>query len=187
MIEVSSPALLIEEAYTPGLSREYVAKTHGVPVDDVAKLGSAENPFGPSPLASAAVTEASARIDNYPEWTARAFREAIAAKYGFEPDGVVCGSGETEVISLIIRAFAKVGDKIQMYEPCFPIYHIFAENEGRDLIDTVEKAINFDRETCRWTILGEAAEVQRSGERQRVLTALVATREALRTDVEETL
>jgi histidinol-phosphate aminotransferase len=131
MIEVSSPALLIEEAYTPGLSREYVAKTYGVPVDDVAKLGSAENPFGPSPLASAAVTEASARIDNYPEWTARAVREAIAAKYGFEPDGVVCGSGETEVISLIIRAFAKAGDKIQMYEPCFPIYHIFAENEGR--------------------------------------------------------
>jgi AAA domain len=44
--------------------------------------------------------------------------------------------------------------------------------EGRDLTDTVEKAINFDRETCRWTILGEAAEVQRSGERQRFLTAL---------------
>jgi histidinol-phosphate aminotransferase len=131
MINVSSPALLIEEAYTPGLSREYVAKTYNVPVDDVAKLGSAENPFGPSPLAYAAVKEASVRIDNYPEWTARAFREAIAAKYGFEPDRVVCGSGETEVISLIIRAFAKADDKILMYEPCFPIYHIFAENEGR--------------------------------------------------------
>lgn len=131
MIEVSSPALLLEETYTPGLSRDYVAKNYGVPVDDVAKLGSAENPFGPSPLAAAAVLKASARIDNYPEWTARAFREAIAAKYGFEPDRVVCGSGETEVISLIIRAFARAGDKIQMYEPCFPIYHIFAENEGR--------------------------------------------------------
>ena len=49
----------------------------------------------------------------------------------FEPDRIVCGSGETEVISLIIRAFAKAGDKVLMYEPCFPIYHIFAENEGR--------------------------------------------------------
>lgn len=131
MLDVSAPALLIEEAYTPGLSREYVAKTYGVPVDDVAKLGSAENPFGPSPIAASAVAEASGRIDQYPEWTARAFREKIAAKYGFEPDRVVCGSGETEVISLIIRAFARAGDKIQMYEPCFPIYHIFAENEGR--------------------------------------------------------
>src|SRR4051812_47458353 len=105
MIQVSSPALLIAEAYTPGLSREYVGKTYGVPLDDVAKLGSAENPFGPSRLAAVAVAEASARIDNYPEWTARAFREAIAKKFGFEPDRIICGSGETEVISFIIRAF----------------------------------------------------------------------------------
>src|SRR5258707_10881956 len=44
--------------------------------------------------------------------------------------------------------------------------------EGRDLIEPVEKAINFDRETCRWMVLGEASEVQRSGERSRVLVAL---------------
>jgi histidinol-phosphate aminotransferase len=131
MIQVSASSLLIEEAYTPGLSREYVSKTYGVALDDVAKLGSAENPFGPSPKALAVVREATARIDIYPEWTARAFREAIAAKFGFEPDRIVCGSGETEVISLIIRAFAKAGEGILMYEPCFPIYHIFAENEGR--------------------------------------------------------
>ena len=131
MIRVSAPSLLIEEAYTPGLSREYVAKTYGVPLDDVAKLGSAENPFGPSPKALAVVWEASARIDIYPDWTARPFREAIGAKFGFEPDRIVCGSGETEVISLIIRAFAKAGESILMYEPCFPIYRIFAENEGR--------------------------------------------------------
>ncbi len=131
MIQVSAASLLIEEPYTPGLSREYVAKTYGVALDDVAKLGSAENPFGPSPKALAVVREASARIDIYPEWTARVFREAIAAKFGFEADRIVCGAGETEVISLIIRAFAKAGDSILMYEPCFPIYHIFAENEGR--------------------------------------------------------
>jgi hypothetical protein len=44
--------------------------------------------------------------------------------------------------------------------------------EGRDLIEPVEKAISFDRDTCRWTVLGEAAEVHRSGERSRVLVAL---------------
>jgi AAA domain len=46
--------------------------------------------------------------------------------------------------------------------------------EGRDLVDGVEKAVSFDRETCRWTVLGEAVEVQRSGERHRVLAALTA-------------
>jgi len=44
--------------------------------------------------------------------------------------------------------------------------------EGRDLVDAVEKAVNFDRETCRWVILGEAAEVHQSDERKKVLTAL---------------
>jgi hypothetical protein len=46
--------------------------------------------------------------------------------------------------------------------------------QGRDLIEDIEKAVRFDRESCRWTILGEAAEVQRSGERARVIEALRA-------------
>jgi AAA domain len=44
--------------------------------------------------------------------------------------------------------------------------------EGRDLTEKVEKAVTFDRETCRWAIVGEAAEVLRSAERSRVLRAL---------------
>ena len=44
--------------------------------------------------------------------------------------------------------------------------------QGRDLVDTIEKAVSFDRETCRWTILGEAAAVQLREQRTRVLAAL---------------
>jgi hypothetical protein len=53
--------------------------------------------------------------------------------------------------------------------------------EGRDLVDAVEKAVSFDRQTCRWTILGDAAEVQRSAERSRVLAALRNAPEGLST------
>jgi histidinol-phosphate aminotransferase len=126
-----NPALVQNEPYTPGLSREHVAAKYGIPIGDVAKLGSAENPLGPSPRAAEAVEKGRARIDIYPEWTSEALRTAIAEKYGFDPDCVVCGSGETEVISFIIRTFAQAGDSLLMYEPCFPIYHMFAENEGR--------------------------------------------------------
>jgi RecA-family ATPase len=42
---------------------------------------------------------------------------------------------------------------------------------GRD-VEEAEKALQFDRATCRWTIIGEASEVRRSDERGRVLTAL---------------
>jgi len=42
---------------------------------------------------------------------------------------------------------------------------------GRD-IEESETAMQFDKETCRWTILGRASEVLRSNERARVIAAL---------------
>jgi hypothetical protein len=49
---------------------------------------------------------------------------------------------------------------------------------GRD-IDESETAFQFDKQTCRWTILGAAAEVQRSAERTRVIEALRAAGQPL--------
>jgi hypothetical protein len=43
--------------------------------------------------------------------------------------------------------------------------------KGRDIEDS-EIAIQFDKTTCRWTALGDAAEVHRSNERSRVVAAL---------------
>jgi hypothetical protein len=48
MVKVSSPALIEGAVYVPGLPKEYVADRFGIPLDDIAKLGSAENPHGPS-------------------------------------------------------------------------------------------------------------------------------------------
>jgi histidinol-phosphate aminotransferase len=131
MVTVATPALVENDPYTPGLSADHVAQKFNIAIADVAKLGSAENPYGPSPKAREAVEKGRARLSLYPEWTSQALRAALGKKYGFDPDCVVCGSGETEVISFVIRAFAQQCDPVLMYEPCFPIYHMFAENEGR--------------------------------------------------------
>lgn len=127
---VSNPELGKSEAYVPGLTQQHVAETYGIPIADVAKLGSAENPFGPSPKAAAAVKQA-LKIDNYPDWTAGALREAVAKKYGYKPEQVICGAGETEILSWIVRVFSARGDKVSMFVPAFPIYHMTALNEGR--------------------------------------------------------
>jgi histidinol-phosphate aminotransferase len=127
---LSNPELGRKQAYVPGLTKEYVAQTYGIPLDDVAKLGSAENPLGPSPKAAAAV-HAAMKLEVYPDWTAQALREKIAAKYAYAADQVICGAGETEIISWIIRVFAAPGEKVLMFVPAFPIYHMTAENEGR--------------------------------------------------------
>lgn len=131
MVHVSNERIVNGEPYTPGLAREHVASTYGIPVEQIAKLGSAENPFGPSPKALVAIAGAFNQVDLYPSWTAEPLRTKIASKYGVGPDKVVCGAGETELIGVAIRAFSSAGDNLLMYKPCFPIYHLIAENEGR--------------------------------------------------------
>jgi hypothetical protein len=49
---------------------------------------------------------------------------------------------------------------------------------GRD-IEESETAMQFEKETCRWTILGKASEVHRSTERARVIAALTAAGQPL--------
>jgi hypothetical protein len=49
---------------------------------------------------------------------------------------------------------------------------------GRD-IEESETAIQFDKDTCRWTMLGKASEVHRSSERARVIAALTAAGQPL--------
>ena len=130
-MRVSHPALADPEFYVPGLPSDYVAARYGIGGGDIAKLGSAENPLGASPLAVQAIGERLDDLHLYPSWTAEPLREKISQTYGFEPERVMCGAGETEIISWLIRAFCEPGGRIQMPGPCFPIYHLFAEAEGR--------------------------------------------------------
>jgi hypothetical protein len=50
---------------------------------------------------------------------------------------------------------------------------------GRD-IEESETALQFNKETCRWTILGAAREVHRSNERSRIIEALTGASDGLR-------
>lgn len=133
-MQLAHPGLADPEYYVAGLPADYVAARYGIDPSRISKLGSAENPFGASPKAIEAVSGAMGRLHLYPAWTAQPLREKIAALYGYSPDQVVCGSGETEVISLLIRAFSQPGGEVLMPAPCFPIYHLFAEAEGRHVV-----------------------------------------------------
>lgn len=124
-------ALQTIEPFTPGMNAAQVAASFGVPAREVVKLGSGENPFGPSPAAAEAISRGVGRLHQYPDWTSHDLREAIARHVGVDPAQVVCGAGETEIISAVIRAFADPGDEILMHHTTFPIYHLYTEVERR--------------------------------------------------------
>jgi hypothetical protein len=45
--------------------------------------------------------------------------------------------------------------------------------EGRDLEREISKVVRFDRETCCWEVTGEASEVERTEQQNRILRVLV--------------
>jgi histidinol-phosphate aminotransferase len=110
------PGVLEIEAYVPGKSAAAgVAKIH--------KLSSNETPLGPSPKAMAAVREAG-HLELYPDGSATALREAIAGRYGLDPNRIVCGSGSDELLSLIANAYVSPGDEGIFTAHGFLVYRI---------------------------------------------------------------
>jgi histidinol-phosphate aminotransferase len=76
--------------------------------DDLVKLNTNENPYGPSPRALAAIAaEANERLRLYPDPHATRLREAIAGCYGVSADEVFVGNGSDEVLAHTFQALLK--------------------------------------------------------------------------------
>ena len=103
------------------------------------KLSSNENPLGCSLNAQAAVIEASKSLELYPDGSAVALREAIAAKYGVDADRIVCGSGSDEIFQLLARAYLSPGDEILQSQYGFLVYRLVAQQSGAATISAPEK------------------------------------------------
>src|SRR3546814_12053881 len=67
----------------------------------VAKLSSNENPFGTPEAAAAAYVRESGTLHRYPDASAAALREALAAKYGLDPARVIYGTGSEDRTSVV--------------------------------------------------------------------------------------
>jgi histidinol-phosphate aminotransferase len=110
------PGVMKIEAYVPGKSAAAgVAKVH--------KLSSNETPLGPSPKALAALRSFD-HLELYPDGSATRLRTAIAAKYGLDPDRILCGAGSDELLSLLTTAYVGPGDEGIFTTHGFLVYRI---------------------------------------------------------------
>ncbi|BCH14453.1 histidinol-phosphate aminotransferase [Mesorhizobium sp. L-2-11] len=112
------------EAYVPGKS------TAPAGVVKVHKLSSNENPLGPSPNAIEAARDVAAKLDIYPDGTARRLREAIAEVHGLNPANIVCSNGSDEILGLLAQTYLAPGDEAVITEHGFMVYKIYIQSAG---------------------------------------------------------
>lgn len=112
--------------YSPGKPIDEVRRELGL--DHIIKLASNENPWGPSPLAVAAVKAAAEEMHLYPDGAAFTLRKAISDHYGVPMSQIVAGDGSDELISLIgLALLGSPDDEVLTGDPTFVRYAAAAE------------------------------------------------------------
>jgi histidinol-phosphate aminotransferase len=100
------------EDYEPGRSVQQVSQEFGIPIDEIVKLASNENPYGPSPAAIAAIPTEFGNLHMYPWQEFADLRRCVAETNGVEPDNVVLGSGSESIVQMIPRLYVEPGDEV---------------------------------------------------------------------------
>ena len=139
-----NPALATLPVYQPGRPIEEVARELGLPAADIIKLASNENPFGPSPLALAAMEKALRQTNLYPDGNAFYLKRALAGKLGVETANLVVGNGSNEIIEFAARAVLAPGDEVVVSQFCFAVYPIVTQMAGAKTVVVPAKDFGHD-------------------------------------------
>ena len=99
-------------------------------IADLVKLNTNESPFGPSPLALAAMRAAVDTLRLYPDPEATELREALAAQHGVKPEQVFVGNGSDEVLAHAFVALLKQPKPLLFPDITYSFYPVWAQLFG---------------------------------------------------------
>jgi histidinol-phosphate aminotransferase len=120
--------------YVPGKPIEELQRELGL--DDIIKLASNENPFGPSPRALEAMRQALQDTWLYPDGSGHVLRQKLAASLGVSPTQITLGNGSNDVLVLIAEAFLAPGLEAIYSQYAFAVYPIAVQATGATAVVT---------------------------------------------------
>lgn len=95
-------------------------------IADLTKLNTNENPYGPSPLALAAIqAEVSDSLKLYPDPNAERLKQAIADYHGVSAPQVFVGNGSDEVLAHVFLALLKHDRPILFPDITYSFYPVY--------------------------------------------------------------
>jgi histidinol-phosphate aminotransferase len=126
------PEILDIHPYTPGVS-----KIEGA--GRVVKLSSNEGAFGVPPGVAEAVAAIAGDFHRYPDGAAPILRAAIGARFGLDPERILCGAGSDDFLYLLCHIFGGPGTELIMTEHGFSIFEIAGRLAGCRVIKVPER------------------------------------------------
>jgi histidinol-phosphate aminotransferase len=138
--------LSLHTPYRAGRGVEEVARELGLDPDDLVKLSSNENPFGPSPAAVEAIQDAAPTVHTYPKAEHTDLSHAIAELWDVAVEQVWLSPGGDGVLDYLARAFVDPGDRVLVPDPGFAYYPMSARYRDAE-IDSylLDRAADFEQ------------------------------------------
>ena len=133
-------------AYEAGRGVEEVARELGLDPENLIKLSSNENAFGPSPNAVEAIRRHAPGIHSYPKSSAADLRERLGEEFAVSPGQVWLANGGDGALDYLARAMLRPDDEVLVPEPGFAYYAMSARyHHGRVNEYRIRKAEGFEQ------------------------------------------
>jgi histidinol-phosphate aminotransferase len=116
--------------YQPGKPIEELAREFGIPVDDIVKLASNENPAGVPASARAAMLAAMADVNRYPDGSAYALKDVLAGRLDVPSDWITIGNGSNDILELAAAALLAPGRSCVYSQYSFGAYALATQSRG---------------------------------------------------------
>ncbi len=112
----------------------------GAPPEGVLRLDLNEGAYGPTAAARRAMEAAMPSLQRYPDATAEALRDRLAAVHDLAPDQILVGPGSNSLMALLVRLCAGRGSGVAYSWPGFPSYAMAAARVGATAVPVATHA-----------------------------------------------
>ncbi|WP_336338194.1 histidinol-phosphate transaminase [Haloarcula brevis] len=130
--------------YRAGRGIEEVARELGLDPDDMVKLASNENMYGPSPKAVEAIRGAAERMHSYPKASHADLVDELAGLWDVTPEQVWLSNGGDGALDCLARAMLDPGQDVLVPSPGFAYYAMSARYHHGGVNEyTLSKADDF--------------------------------------------
>lgn len=103
-----------------------------------------ESPYGASPRATESAIARLSSPHRYPDPSSNELRRAIGSTFDLDPERIICGNGSEELLEVIGRLFARLGDRIIMSQSGFFQFALVAARLGAELARAPERDLITD-------------------------------------------
>jgi len=122
------------KTYEAGKPIELVVRELGIKPEEIIKLASNENPYGPPPKAIEKVKNIANQMHRYPDDSFFELKDALSVKFDIKNSNVIIGAGSDQILEFAVHAIAP--KKVLMAGITFAMYEIYSKQVGAEILKT---------------------------------------------------